>query len=931
MRASTKKFILILLALVALNEVHTRVYYGFDSGAKTSITGSDIVLEEGTSGTSTVYMNATSATALVDSHSTIFYPNDYNVTHGVYVSGATPDDVMGVDSAYFVVDSAGSDTTVVEYYPSSYSTLGRTSLIGGSLANLTNDDSVYLSFKSYRSNLNYTDVVNNDSSNVDSKDDVGTHSDFTAQQSGPDSVYDTLSEVQVPEDTVLYFVDNNSSDVDGSPAVGSNSNFENEKAVDSNYNVLTEQQFYVYEALNCNSFDNAWSAWYENGTSPYLNAQDQPTNLIYEKSNGQQEGWFGFADTNLVGSLNLNISIYCHNVDGVNNDHADVYVDYTGSGAGSLVGEAGAHTNWQYDTINLGAHTVSEVNNLRVYFKIHKSGASNNVYIDHVQIGVRGVNHRLDLENQFTSVDAVTNYDVAEICIKTGTTGSEDLSLSIWNTSSSSWNLLAADLVDSGWTNVTVMDYVASTMTIRFRGGTETLDISQNTWQIDAVLLKQCNLTYQVDLEAQWTGLNYTRVNEYLGIYGGTMGAEDIHVDVWYNGTWNNLFTDLEAGWNNASISQYLDSSTLTVRFRDATTAKDRVQDTWQVDASVIRTWSDEFTAEVELEGSSNLYEWAQLDFTLDSNWSNDSISVTAQLYDFSLASYPSSGQGYISYTSGVGGIDETKTLSVTSSPEDYRNGTGWWRVKIKGVLNINDRFQANMDLSRITTPYYTEYTAQTEFIFTDVTDNQSPNLNFTVVTHNSVDGATLTIQVWNYTSSSYATSGQGYVSYTSTGTNIVHWLNLTSNAQTCLSVPETRIRVTSVYATTDSFQQITNLVRLQQEESLQLHDYALRVTNNGASAYDVRLSRVSSSNVARLINCTIYFRSGEQQIQVIDGAFTQSVGTWATIPAASSLDLLIEASSIGQESVSVIDTELTAMEQGTSTYTKLPVQITIH
>jgi hypothetical protein len=619
------------------------------------------------------------------------------------------------------------------------------------------------------------------------------------------------------------------------------------------------------------------------------------------------------------------------NIDGVSNDHADVYVDYTGSGAGSLVGEVGAHTNWQYDTINLGVHTVSEANNLRVYFVVNAIGKANDVYIDHARIGVRGVNHRLDLENQFTSVDYVTNYDVAEICVKAGATGSEDLSLSIWNTSSSSWNLLASDLLGSGWTNVTVTDYVASTMTIRFLGGIEALDPVQDTWQIDAVVLKHYNLTYQLDLEAQWTGLNYTRVNEYLGIYGGAMGAEDIRVDVWYNGTWNNLFTDLEAGWNNASISQYLDSSTLTIRFRDATTAKDRAQDTWQVDASVIRTWNDKFTAEVEMEGSSNLYEWAQLDFTLDSNWSNDSVTVTAQLYDFSLASYPSSGQGYLSYTSGVGGVDETKTLSVTSSPEDYRNGTGWWRVKIKGVLNINDRFQANMDLSRITTHYYTEYTAQTEFIFTDVTDNQSPNLNFTVVTHNGIDGATVTIQVWNYTSSSYATGGQGYVSYTSTGTNVVHWLNLTSKAQTCLNVPEARIRVTSVYATTDSYQQITNFVRLRQEESLQLHDYALRVTNNGASAYDVRLSRVSSSNIARLLNCTIYFRSGEQQIQVIDGAFTQTVGTWATIPAASSLDLIIEASSISQESVSVIDAELMAMEQGTSTYTKLPVQITIH
>jgi hypothetical protein len=235
-----------------------------------------------------------------------------------------------------------------------------------------------------------------------------------------------------------------------------------------------------------------------------------------------------------------------------------------------------------------------------------------------------------------------------------------------------------------------------------------------------------------------------------------------------------------------------------------------------------------------------------------------------------------------------------------------------------------------NIDLVSLLTTYYSEHSTETEFIFTDITDNQSPNLNFTVITHNSIENATVTIQVWNYTTSSYATSGQGCVSYTSKGTNVLHWLNVTSNTQTCLDVPEARVRVTSVYATTDSFQQITNLVRLQQEGSLQLHDYALRVTNSGASAYEVRLSRVSSSNLANLLNCTIYFRTGQQQIQVIDGAFTQTEGIWATIPAAGSLDLLIEASSIGQESVSIIGAELTAREQGTSTYTILPIHITV-
>lgn len=92
-----------------------------------------------------------------------------------------------------------------------------------------------------------------------------------------------------------------------------------------------------------------------------------------------------------------------------------------------------------------------------------------------------------------------------------------------------------------------------------------------------------------------------------------------------------------------------------------------------------------------------------------------------------------------------------------------------------------------------------------------------------------------------------------------------------------------------------------------------------------------VRPSMSRAATVARLINCTIYFRSGEQQLQVIDGAFTRTVGAWATIPAASSLNLLTEASSISQESVSTMDAELTAMEQGTSTYTKLPIHITIH
>jgi hypothetical protein len=118
--------------------------------------------------------------------------------------------------------------------------------------------------------------------------------------------------------------------------------------------------------------------------------------------------------------------------------------------------------------------------------------------------------------------------------------------------------------------------------------------------------------------------------------------------------------------------------------------------------------------------------------------------------------------------------------------------------------------------------------------------------------------------------------------------------------------------------------------VRLLQEESILVNDYALRVTNTGADLYQVRLVRVSDTNMDRIINCTIYLSSGETQLQVIDGAFTQTTGTWANLPASSSLNILIEASTVHLQYPSVIEAQLEVLRSGTSTYTKFPIQFTI-
>ena len=80
------------------------------------------------------------------------------------------------------------------YNPSQYILKGSTSWLSGNLASLTSDDGVYMNFRSYYSGTDTTDFVDNNISNVDSSDGIGTHSNFAAMQNGPDLINDTLTE-----------------------------------------------------------------------------------------------------------------------------------------------------------------------------------------------------------------------------------------------------------------------------------------------------------------------------------------------------------------------------------------------------------------------------------------------------------------------------------------------------------------------------------------------------------------------------------------------------------------------------------------------------------------------------------------------------------------------------------------------------------------
>ncbi|MEM3653041.1 MAG: hypothetical protein QXL21_07955, partial [Nitrososphaerales archaeon] len=109
-----------------------------------------------------------------------------------------------------------------------------------------------------------------------------------------------------------------------------------------------------------------------------------------------------------------------------------------------------------------------------------------------------------------------------------------------------------------------------------------------------------------------------------------------------------------------------------------------------------------EYTAEVEFTGTSDTNSWHRLIWTVDSSWTAASVSVTLQLYNYQTNSYPTSGDGYISYTSSATpNTDETKTQTITTNPTNFKDSSGSWKLKIKGVKSATSPFDLRVDLVR--------------------------------------------------------------------------------------------------------------------------------------------------------------------------------------------------------------------------------------
>ena len=145
----------------------------------------------------------------------------------------------------------------------------------------------------------------------------------------------------------------------------------------------------------------------------------------------------------------------------------------------------------------------------------------------------------------------------------------------------------------TSWTEFGIENYTIPTNAVKMRTWFQTYENGWDAGNADDFTVKvRVFRNYELDLEVQWTNTNYSEENEELCIYGGSMDAESLRVDVRNGSKWENLFIDLSSGWNNISVSPYLTSLNFTIRFKGGNETGDTAQDSWNVDATLLHIWT---------------------------------------------------------------------------------------------------------------------------------------------------------------------------------------------------------------------------------------------------------------------------------------------------------------------------------------------------
>ncbi|MCW3995023.1 MAG: hypothetical protein NWE98_02590 [Candidatus Bathyarchaeota archaeon] len=112
--------------------------------------------------------------------------------------------------------------------------------------------------------------------------------------------------------------------------------------------------------------------------------------------------------------------------------------------------------------------------------------------------------------------------------------------------------------------------------------------------KLDLINYSINQINYALNVEERWSNINTTNPRQVLCIKtGNTASSESLVLQILYGGFWRNLTTLVPNYFNNVSLGQYIDSSTLTIRFVGGNDAADSTQDSWRIDSVYIKDEPD--------------------------------------------------------------------------------------------------------------------------------------------------------------------------------------------------------------------------------------------------------------------------------------------------------------------------------------------------
>ena len=97
---------------------------------------------------------------------------------------------------------------------------------------------------------------------------------------------------------------------------------------------------------------------------------------------------------------------------------------------------------------------------------------------------------------------------------------------------------------------------------------------------------------YGIDFEYNWSTADHDKDNEEICIYVDShTGSENLNINYYNGGSWTNLGTITNTGWNNFTATGLI-SSTYTIQLIGTTESSDSIQDNWDIDCVYLRTWN---------------------------------------------------------------------------------------------------------------------------------------------------------------------------------------------------------------------------------------------------------------------------------------------------------------------------------------------------